>query len=189
MSSFIAGATPPVVMPVVNRGATDIFFLPGWGPTGRASANTINANKLYYIPIYVAIATTFTQLALEVNIAAGAGSVLRMGAYTAIVVNGGIAPGILLLDAGTIAADTIGLKTIDISHTLAPGHYFLAYVSDGTPRLYGPGADSSHAAPACGYAVSGDSSLDAIIATANQSGIAAGGFPATAVAVTGAAGS
>ena len=76
-------------------------------------------------PIYIKESTTFTSIAAFVNSAGGAGSVARLGIYNA---DSKGMPTTLLLDAGTVATTSTGLKAITISQTLSAGKYYLALV-------------------------------------------------------------
>ena len=73
---------------------------------------------------------------LEVTTAGVASSVARLGIYNA---DADWQPTTLVVDAGTVAVDSTGVKTITLSPvvTLAPGKYLLALLSNGAPTLRG----------------------------------------------------
>ena len=123
------------------NGGLSISGLP---PTGRwwggftqgftaTSTIALTVDTLYVVPYYIPDTTTLIRIAVKVQTAAAAGKLLRIGIYN--WANG--VPTSRVLDAGTILADTIGLKEITISQQLTPGWYGLAVVSDGTPTLFG----------------------------------------------------
>jgi hypothetical protein len=68
---------------------------------------------------------TFDRIACRVNTAASSGGVVRLGIYEAT--SDGLV-GNLILDAGTVATNSTGVKEITISQTLAAGKYWLAVV-------------------------------------------------------------
>lgn len=89
------------------------------GPAGGTPATAARAQGvLEAIPLEVQAGVTIDQLRTEVTVAGEAGSVIRMGVYRD---NGAGAPGALLLDGGTVAADTVGVKTITGLAGVAPG--------------------------------------------------------------------
>ncbi len=91
-------------------------------------ANRLNA----CCPILVARDMTLDRLAIKVITAGAAGTKARLGIYA----NGtNLYPGALVLDAGEVAVDTTGIKTIAINQALTKGLHWMAYVSDGTPTL------------------------------------------------------
>ncbi len=105
------------------------------GRPWRVSGNTaLAANTLYGSPFLAARDITVDRILLNVTTAA-AGKSIRMGIYKADGTN--LYPGSLLLDAGTVATDTTGVKLITINQALTKGLYFLAHVSDGTPSIKG----------------------------------------------------
>jgi hypothetical protein len=84
---------------------------------------------LYLIPVNVDRNLTIDQLAINVTVAGGGGSLCRLGIYQ----DASSLPGTLLLDAGTVGTATIGLKTITVSQSLTPGRYWFAAVQQGAP--------------------------------------------------------
>ncbi len=95
---------------------------------------TVVANRLVGTFMLVPRAMTLSHLVIEVTSAAAAGKIARLGIYN---VGTNLYPGTLLLDAGTVAVDSTGLKTLQISggQALTKGIYFIAVISDGTPAI------------------------------------------------------
>lgn len=86
------------------------------------TALATTANRCTALPILLTKPATFDTIAVNVTAAGGAGSTIRLGIYAD---NGSGAPGALILDAGTVASDSIGQKTAAITQTLGPGLYWL----------------------------------------------------------------
>lgn len=85
-----------------------------------------------------ASAVTFDRIGIDI-VSGTAGSVVRLGIYN---VGSDGKPGTVELDAGTVAADSAGQKEITISHSLAPGRYYIAaaaQVANTNFRAYGTG--------------------------------------------------
>ena len=102
--------------------------------TPNATTNQVlNLNRCYYTPFMVSISTTFDRIAIDhTSVVGGAGSVARLGIYSATA---GL-PASLVLDAGTIDLTTAAaFKAITISQTLTPGLYFLAATAQYTSGL------------------------------------------------------
>jgi hypothetical protein len=76
-------------------------------------------------PVLVPSTLTFTGISIYVDVAAGAGGVLRLGIYDS---DSRGRPANLVLDAGTVSSTTTGIKTITISQSLNAGKYFLTAV-------------------------------------------------------------
>jgi hypothetical protein len=114
--------------------STANYSLPGV-EVSSVSTQGLSANVISYSPIYVAVPMTIDQIALEVTTQAAAGKLIRCGIFTAdtdwqpvALVTG--------TDSGSMAADSLGVKTAALSNVfLAPGRYLLGVVSDGTPAL------------------------------------------------------
>ena len=102
-------------------------------PVQAFSTQVVTANRLVATVMVVPRAMTLSQLVIDVT-AAAAGKIARLGIYS---VGANLYPGSLILDAGTVALDTTGLKTLQISggQVLGKGIYFLAVISDGAPTL------------------------------------------------------
>ena len=105
--------------------------IPGIEPSG-SSTSALAANRIYYEPILVVTAITLDQIVIEVGPAGAASTTARLGIYNA---NADWQPTTLVLDAGTVAVDSVGIKTITINQALPAGRYLLAVWSNGAPSL------------------------------------------------------
>lgn len=95
---------------------------------GSATSSTLSNNTLYMAPVLVPHAVTVASLLVEVVTTAGnAGSTIRLGIYA----DNGSYPGALVLDAGTVAADSTGVKEATFTQALAPGLYWFGCVIQG----------------------------------------------------------
>jgi len=102
------------------------------GGTGSNTASIV-ANRLYATYLVIPRAVTVDRIGLTVYEAAE-GAHLRLGIYRDD--NLDAYPESLVLDAGVVGGDTTGEKTITIDQHLPAGIYFLAFVADGTPKLW-----------------------------------------------------
>ena len=111
---------------------TGNYFLP-W-PVNTQSGVALVANRLWAMPLLVARALTIDRLAIHVSTAGAASTVARLGIYNNGTNN---YPGTLLLDGGTVAVDSTGVKELSLasSQALTKGLYWLALVLDGAPTL------------------------------------------------------
>ena len=99
----------------------------------RANANTaVVADTLYASPLLIPRNITVDRIAIDVQAAGAAGKLARLGIYYD---GTNKYPGTLLLDAGTVAVDATGVKTITISQALPAGLYWGVMVSNGTPTV------------------------------------------------------
>ena len=102
-------------------------------PVSSVAQRATVADTIYAIPFMVARNITIDRLALQV-VAAGAGSTIaRLGIYKNGADN---YPAELVLDAGTVAVDSVAIVAAVIDQTLIKGLYWLVVVSDGTPQIY-----------------------------------------------------
>lgn len=115
----------------ISVGGTDNYNLPGIG-LFQSSTEAHSSNVLFFFPIVVSTTITLDRIASEVTGAGSGGATARLGIYEADI---DWQPGDLVVDAGTIAIDTTGLKAITISEVLTEGRYLLAYVGDATATL------------------------------------------------------
>lgn len=98
--------------------------------TGGSTSSGQPANGRFYAsPIALTSGVTATSLAINVNTAGSAGSVMRLGIYAD---DGTTTPSTLILDAGTVDTSTSGSKSITINQTLPAGVYWLVSVSQGS---------------------------------------------------------
>lgn len=120
----------------------------------------IGANLFDAYPFPVAQTTTYDALALKVDVASSSGTTARLGVYKD---NGSGFPGELVLDAGTVPLDQVGIQSKAIDLTLGQGLYWLARNSNSGPGITGYARE-------IGYPIGMDSMLE--------------GFPAGAIRVT-----
>lgn len=100
-----------------------MYSLPGVDAISAATT-TITANKIRYFPFYVTNTITLDRLMLEVSTASGsAGSTARMGIYN---VDNDNQVTTLIVDGGTVATDSTGVKTVTINQQLTAGRYLFA---------------------------------------------------------------
>jgi hypothetical protein len=109
------------------------YGVPGIELNTTNSTVTRTAAKLYYEPMFVSTPITLDQLLIRVQTAGAAGNVARLGIYAA---DTDWQPSSLVVDAGAVAVDTTGVKSVTISQALAAGRYLLTYISDGAPIIY-----------------------------------------------------
>ena len=122
------GSTGPtgVAYPQIR---TNQYYSHMWA--SPVSTSTTSANLMYAYPILVGETTTFTRIGTEITTGGAGGTVVRLGIYDSV---DGV-PTNLILDAGTIAADSVAEQEITISQQLTPGVYFLVHFSNGTPQV------------------------------------------------------
>ncbi|MFF1574131.1 hypothetical protein ACFVWR_15420 [Leifsonia sp. NPDC058292] len=97
------------------------------------SVGTVGTATLRAIPFHISIAAAFNEISIEVTTAAASTNV-RLGIYANDTTRD--CPGALIVDAGTVAATTTGVKALTINQTLQPGLYWLASVAQGgNPEL------------------------------------------------------
>ena len=124
---------------ILNAHTQDIYQLVRTGeylimPWGYPDIQPITADTLYASPLWIPRAITADRLAIQVSTAGASGKAARLGIY-----NDGtnLYPGTLLLDAGTVAVDSTGVKAITISQALTKGLYWVVVVSNGAPEIRG----------------------------------------------------
>lgn len=100
---------------------------------GVSGTRAMVANRLYFLPFYVALQRTFTQLALIVT--TGQVGNVKLAVYEVDPTNW--KPGVRLAQGTDVASDTTGVKTFAINLTLQPGFYFFAAWSSAAPTLRG----------------------------------------------------
>ncbi|KKK64549.1 hypothetical protein LCGC14_2983100, partial [marine sediment metagenome] len=96
------------------------------------STLAITADRLYALPCSITRPMTLDRLAFEVTGAGAGGTAARLGIYDD---DGAGYPGALVVDAGTVLVDGVGVKAITINQAIEPGLYWLGLVSDGTPTI------------------------------------------------------
>lgn len=112
---------------------TNQYVLPGVHFSDGAGAIVTAADNIYYHPIYVETTITVDQMIINVTGAAVASSTCRLGIYDATV---DWQPDTLIIDAGTVACDSTGVKILNhADQVLTADRYLLAIISDGGPSL------------------------------------------------------
>lgn len=135
-SAWNYSVSPPIAGGALAPGrlliaGTGQLTIPGVALSAVSTA-VLSANQDRYTPVEIFTPITLDQLAIEVTTASGAGTTIRMAIY-AQGIDGN--PGALIVDAGTVAADSTGVKAASINTTLQPGRYLLAINSDSTPTV------------------------------------------------------
>ena len=103
--------------------STTPHIIPGV-PIMNVGTRLLGGSRLHYMPFFVDTQITVDQIGAEVSSAATAGNTVRLGIYAATE---DWQPGALVVDAGTIAADSTGYKTLSLaSVVLAAGTYLFA---------------------------------------------------------------
>ena len=108
------------------------WSIPGW-TCGQIADTTVNGfqNDIIYGLIVPSATMSVTTIGINVTNAGGGGTIARLGVYEATPDALGWIPGTLVVDAGTVAIDSTGVKSIVISETLEQGRpYFTAFVHD-----------------------------------------------------------
>lgn len=131
---------------VNRRGSVGAQYKAGLYYTAPVSNNPVSRPNGYMTthPFKVENQHTFTGIAAEVMTAGQAGALLRLGVYASDAFG---VPGALVLDAGTVAGDSTGVKSLTgLVIALSPGIYHLAACvqAAGTtqPQVRGSGAGS-----------------------------------------------
>lgn len=152
-----AAADPTWATPSGGGGGGGIAFYPGavsggssdYGSPGNslgnlASAPALGVNTIWYIPIWTMASITINRIAFEVYTSVASSNV-RVGIYAA---SSSLQPtGAPLLDTGSIATTSGGVKTATVSVALSAGVYLACIVAD-TTGLSVRGA--SHSGPHAG---------------------------------------
>ena len=117
------------------------WCLPGGNLKQTTSNEATSAATLYMVPFFAAGAGTVTDIAINVQTAAGAGNAARLGIYKQDASGAGWT---LVNDAGTVAIDSTGQKTLTgLSIALTgPGVYGVAVLPQAACTLTSQGADA-----------------------------------------------
>lgn len=99
-----------------------------WLQNDLVSGTTYGASNGEVVaqPFSIGTTATATRIAVNVQSAGPAGSIIRLGIYSNDATTD--KPNALLLDAGTVAVSTTGWKAITISQALTAGTYWLAAI-------------------------------------------------------------
>lgn len=118
--------------PAITAG-TVYFSVPGvaWNTQGTG-ANTSEA--IFFYPFYTATEIDVDRIGVEVTTASvSGGATARLGIYESST---DWQPTNLVVDAGTVAVDSTGVKTLAITETLPAGRYLMAWISDVADAQY-----------------------------------------------------
>jgi hypothetical protein len=109
------------------------WTIPGWSCITISTSISAFQNDILYGLIVPPETISYTAVGMNVSLAGNAGSIARLGIYEADETASGYTPGALIVDAGTVAIDSTGVKTIAISEALERGRpYFTAFVHNAT---------------------------------------------------------
>jgi hypothetical protein len=125
------GAATAIAEGRPKQGSTSYLMIPGCEPVAVTSVGA-GANTIRYEPILVVTPITVDGIVIEVATAGGASTTARLGIYNA---DADWQPTSRVIDAGTVAVDSTGVKTAVISQVLAAGRYLLAFNTDGAPVM------------------------------------------------------
>lgn len=98
--------------------------------TATNTSNTLGNGTGRFSPWVVNRTMSLSKIGTEVTAAGEAGSLVRLGIYAD---DGTGYPGALVLDAGTIAGDSVAVQEVTISQVLAPGLYWVGAVVQNAP--------------------------------------------------------
>lgn len=93
------------------------------GHTTRTT-QSLTQDRLYYHPMIFEESVTIDAVGVDVTTAGGAGAVVRLGLYA----DDDGWPGSRLVDFGTVASTSTGIRTIAVSQTIDAGVYWVATV-------------------------------------------------------------
>lgn len=194
MPNLSAPVPPSQISRMVVQATTPMYFLPGWKWGNVAGATTTpTAHTIYFTPIYMSQPWAFDRISCEVTAGGGAGTLARLGLYTATVsTNGALTPGTLIVDAGTVDANSVAVADKTISQTLS-GWYFTAFVTQagtfrrpgGTQDMVGPG-NLTTTTTSFTFTGGVENAQGSVLVTAQNIGAdwPTNGLPATAPAIT-----
>lgn len=89
---------------------------------GSAGQGIGTATSTVTVPFYVGMTASFDRIGVYCS-ASTAASTVRLGIYSSAATG---KPGVLLVDGGTVATTSTGIKEATISQSLDPGWYWLA---------------------------------------------------------------
>ncbi len=164
---------PTLEVPAALAQGALVYTVPGWGASSN-SATVFGVNNMTFGIIFVDRSTLYEAMAINVNVAGVGGSLARLGLYR---FERGKA-GRLILDAGTVAIDSIGTKEIAITQTLTRGLYFTAIVVDGQPNLITVLRTEAVSMPVAAVNTAGANEIrQATLVSFNRGADVAGGLP------------
>lgn len=96
----------------------------------------IATGTIFATPLLSTRGHTIAGLHVRVTTAAAAGKVLRMGIYDAVDDTSNLYPNNLIIDCGTVLADSTGVKNWVANTALTPGKlYWVAALTDGALQV------------------------------------------------------
>ncbi len=107
--------------------AGQYFMLPD---TSATAASTITVATLYLFPFVAWQSLTIDRIGFEITTAGAAGALARAAIYARDPATG--AAGALVLDSGTTAADSTGVKNLTVSTALTAGLYWVGVVAQNS---------------------------------------------------------
>jgi hypothetical protein len=118
-------------MPQIHPGFRPDFYYGGVSDIDAITTLKVTANRIIFTLFYVPVPTTFNRIGIDVT--ATHNSNARLGIYE----NNGFeaVPGNLVLDAGLVNCNTIGIKEITINQMIMPGWYWLAALFQNQPTV------------------------------------------------------
>ncbi len=120
---------------------------------GSTTTAAPTASELRLVPLYVPGPRAIDRIGCNVTTAGTGGHVARLGVYNSSPTTG--LPTTVLVDAGTVAVDTTGVKEVAVSGTLHGLHWICLTAQSGTftalglvNLIYSGGGTSAHVLPA-----------------------------------------
>lgn len=131
-----------------------------WAPNATGiGVGTFSNGSMRALPFYIPNVVTLSRIGAEVTIIGDVGSKVRLGIYAD---DGTGRPGALVIDAGTIAGDSVAVQEIMISQVIGPGIFYATGVTQvvtvTSPTVREPtsapivASDQGGALPAAGQA-------------------------------------
>ncbi|RYX82063.1 hypothetical protein EON83_21385 [bacterium] len=166
------GSGGAIVGRAKTNGGVILPGVPGFSPIGLGT-NALNGSSLYYAPFIAQSSFSFDQFIVEVTTAGVSGANVAVALYNA---DADLLPTSLYLDGGTVATDTVGVKTLSVSSGTVPaGRYHLALLPSVTAtfRAFRGGQDLAGLNPSLGTGY--------LVSFLTASRTASLGFPSTAI--------
>ncbi len=158
--------------------SAQLFWIVGRWHQAQLVAGTTTlappASELRLAPLYFPVARKIDRIACNVTTAGTGGHVARMGIYNTDPATG--LPTTVLVDSGTVAVDTLGVKEVVVSATLHGLHWvgltaqsgtFTALPTNVTAPVFGAGTVTGNNGNALTYA-----SIDPTLALPDRTGVA-----------------
>jgi len=111
--------------------AVTSYVIPGVELVSVGTTGVVS-DRVYYEPFYVVTTITLNLIGVEAVVAGSTFALTRLGIYNA---DRDWQPTTLVVDAGQVSCNTLGVKTLAINVTLPPGRYLFARNSQDTSPL------------------------------------------------------